>query len=87
MKKLTATFEFTESYKHINWSDQKTSVLLDIDYSSKTFSVLRGNSCDQNFRFHKDDCRNYNRWMAELKCIQRAIEFGNIEIGLANPPH
>lgn len=81
MTQLTGTFEFKEYYEHRNFSRQEARVLLKIDYTDKTFSIVPHPSTDQSFKFVQTS-REYKMWLAVLKCIERAIEFANAEIGV-----
>lgn len=79
MKKMSATFSFSEKYQHVSGTEQSVSVQLYIDYQSNTFSVYPHNS--DNFKF-KEASQHYKMWMAVLNCIREAIEFGSDQIKL-----
>jgi hypothetical protein len=80
MEQITGIFHFTEKYRHTNRTDQEVTVKLEIDYRSKTFSIAPPYGSD-NFKFLKTS-KNYKMWLAVLNCIQKAIEFANMEIGV-----
>jgi len=81
MEKINATFHFTEKYEHTNFSKQEATVTLYVDYKQNQFSITPGFSGGDKFRFCQSS-RDYKKWLAVINCIQRAIEFGNIEIGV-----
>lgn len=82
MEQIKATFHFSEKYQHTNYSQQEATVKLEVDYKEKHFSVTPPYNGDK-FQF-KQTSRDYKKWTAVLSCIKKAIEFGNMEIGVTD---
>ncbi|HYF69118.1 MAG TPA: hypothetical protein VD884_13335 [Ohtaekwangia sp.] len=80
MRQITATYHFSENYRTRNFSQAEATVILDIDYNTKSFSIKPYTSCDASFKFIQTS-HQWEMWKAILKAIDRAIDFANQEVG------
>ena len=79
MERIKATFHFSRKYEYENFKKEDVSVILEIDYHKESFSIRPAFGDEFNFV----QCSiNYKKWIAQLNCIQQAIDFGNVEIGV-----
>lgn len=92
MKKCTATFLFTETYRSefLDEKSKQVQVKLNIDYIQRTFSVepsinLPGNTQGFNF-IGKNVHFSANKWRAVIQAIDHAIDFGEKELKGNEPP-
>jgi hypothetical protein len=82
MEKINSTFWFVNSYTDNNEKEQQATVVLEIDYIAKNFTVKPFCGSVSGFTFVKSS-HKYKMWKALLKGIEQAIDFANGEIGVS----
>lgn len=83
MEKINSTFWFAIPYMDNNEKGQQATVVLEINYRSKNFSVKPYcGTIQSGFTFEKSS-HKYKMWKALLIAIEQAIDFANTEIGVS----
>jgi hypothetical protein len=83
MEKINSTFWFANPYTDNSDKEQQATVVLEIDYRAKNFTVKPYcGTISSGFTFEKSS-HKYKMWKALLKGIEQAIDFANVEIGVS----
>lgn len=83
MEKVNSKFWFKNHYEDNNLLIQDATVVLEIDYISKTFSIKPYCGTVLNgFTFERSS-HKYKMWKAILKGIEQAIDFANQELDVS----
>ncbi len=80
MKKVESRFTFETDYTDAEGRTQKAEVKLKINYGAGSYSIEPSYGKD-SFGFI-DASHNWKMWKAVLSCINNAIDFANIELGI-----
>lgn len=83
MEKINSTFWFANPYTDNSGKEQQATVVLEIDYRAKNFTVKPYcGTISSRFTF-ENSSHKYKMWKALLKGIEQAIDFANDEIGVS----
>ena len=83
MEKIKSTYWFANPYVDNNEKEQQATVVLEIDYRNKNFSVKPYNVNIKSGFIFEESSHKYKMWKALLKGIEQAINFANSEIGVS----
>lgn len=90
VEKVKNTYWFSEKYENEEVLENKdyevemkvAKVVLEIDHRHKTFSIIPYcGTTDYGFMF-KVSSHKWRMWKAITNCINEAIDFANMEIGI-----
>lgn len=79
VEKKTGTFNVSVTYLGKTEIEQTATVVLEINYSNRNYSIVPFNNKD--FKFQKSS-ENYKLWKAIIIAIDNAIDFANKELAL-----
>jgi hypothetical protein len=84
MEKVNSKFLFKTEYEDLAGKYQQATVVLEIDYKAKTYSITPScGSVNDGFKFIQTS-HKWAMWKAILKSIDDAIDFANGELGFVN---
>jgi hypothetical protein len=82
MQKIESKFHFSNTYVDQNQTDQKATVVLEINYTAKNYSVTPYcGTINSGFTF-KQSSHKWRMWKALTKSINEAIDFANDELDI-----
>jgi len=82
MEKIKSVYWFANLYLDNSEKEQYATVVLEIDYRSKNFTVKPCGTISSGFTFEKSS-HKYKMCKAIIKGIEQAFDFANSELGLS----
>jgi hypothetical protein len=79
MEKIESKFWFSNPYKDDQGREQKATVVLEINYRNKQYSIISNDGIKGEFKFQKTS-HKHNMWKATIAGIDQAIDFANQEL-------
>ena len=83
MEKVKAEYYFKKEYADTKGNPQTATVILEVNYKTRNFSINPFFSPQKGFLFRQSS-QHWQMWLAVLAAIEEAIIFGNNELNITD---